>query len=73
MFRPGRLRKRACGLLVLGSFGWLPREDRVAEASERLVLRRNPSWTAANSSGSAGSLPKWAEGDYDVRAFFDRE
>jgi SAM-dependent methyltransferase len=32
------------GRLVLTHLNWLPREDKIAEATERLVLRYNPDW-----------------------------
>ncbi|HNX57734.1 MAG TPA: methyltransferase domain-containing protein [Spirochaetota bacterium] len=45
------------GSLVLMHFNWLPHEDRLAEKTEELVLRHNPSWTGAgyreNRTGAA--------------------
>jgi len=60
----------ADGLLVISYFSWLPRVDSVAAASERLVLRYNPQWSAADYAGDHPPLPSWAEGILDVKAFF---
>ncbi len=58
------------GLLVTSQFSWLPRLDRVAAASEELVLKYNPQWSAADYTGDVPPLPKWAEGIFNVKAFF---
>jgi SAM-dependent methyltransferase len=58
------------GLLVTSHFTWLPRRDRLAAASEELVLKHNPQWSAADYGGQVGPLPKWAEGIFYVKAFF---
>jgi SAM-dependent methyltransferase len=58
------------GLLVTSHFSWLPRLDRIAAASERLVLKYNPQWSAADYTGEVSPLPKWAEGILNVKAFF---
>lgn len=60
----------ADGLLVLSYFSWLPRVDSVAAASEKLVLKHNPQWSAADYAGDHPPLPRWAEGIFDVKAFF---
>ena len=58
------------GLLVVASFSWLPRLDSVAAASEKLVLKYNPQWSAADYVGDHQPLPRWAEGFFKVKAFF---
>ena len=58
------------GLLVVSYFSWLPRVDAIAAASERLVLKHNPQWGAADYAGDHKPLPRWAEGILDVKAFF---
>jgi SAM-dependent methyltransferase len=58
------------GLLVVASFSWLPRLDSVAAASEKLVLKYNPQWSAADYVGDHQPLPRWAEGSLKVKAFF---
>jgi SAM-dependent methyltransferase len=58
------------GLLVISHFSWLPRVDRVAAASEKLVLEYNPQWSSAGYAGDSPPLPRWGEGIFDVKAFF---
>jgi hypothetical protein len=58
------------GLLMTSSFGWLPRQDALARASEELVLRHNPKWSAADESGEIRTMPKWAESDFRLYALF---
>jgi SAM-dependent methyltransferase len=50
------------GRLMVGHFSWLPRLDPIARASEELVLRFNPQWSAADWAGEVPPLPRWAEG-----------
>lgn len=58
------------GLLVISHFSWLPRLDRIAAASEKLVLKYNPQWSSADYAGDSPPLPRWAEGTFDVKAFY---
>jgi SAM-dependent methyltransferase len=58
------------GVLVTSSFGWLPRLDPIAQASEHLVLQHNPKWSAADESGDVRTLPKWAEGNFRLHGMF---
>ena len=58
------------GLLLTSHFGWLPRQDAVAKASEQLVLQFNPKWTAGDLSGDLPLVPKWSEGHFRLRAMF---
>jgi len=58
------------GLLVTSHFCWLPRQDRIARASEQLVLEFNPDWSGADWKGVVPPSPKWAESVFDVRAMF---
>ena len=53
------------GVLLLAHFCWLPREDRVARASEALVLQFNPDWSAADWSGEIPEIPPWAVGRFE--------
>jgi SAM-dependent methyltransferase len=64
-----RVLKRG-GWLVTSHFSWLPRLDEVARASEQLVLKFNPKWSAADWSGRIPPCPDWAEKIFDVRAMF---
>ena len=58
------------GLLVVSGFGWLPRRDDVARASEQLVLQYNPKWSGADMSGELPFMPGWAEADFRLHATF---
>lgn len=63
LLRPG-------GVLVTSHFCWLPREDAIARASEALVLRHNPDWSAADWSGEIPPIPQWAERDFRLVGMF---
>jgi SAM-dependent methyltransferase len=58
------------GVLVTSHFSWLPRQDRIARASEDLVLRYNPKWTGADWAGQIPLMPTWAEGHFELRGMF---
>ena len=58
------------GLLVTSHLIWLPRQDRIAQASERLVLKHNPRWSQADLSGEIPVMPKWSEGHFRLHAMF---
>lgn len=58
------------GLLVTSHFCWLPREDDIARQSEALILKYNPQWTAGDWSGVIPVSPKWAEGQFKIKAMF---
>ncbi|MGE0527955.1 MAG: class I SAM-dependent methyltransferase [Bdellovibrionales bacterium] len=61
---------RSEGLLVTSHLSWLPREDEIARATESLVLKFNPQWTAGNFSGVIPPFPHWAEKHFRLRAMF---
>lgn len=63
LLRPG-------GVLVTSHFCWLPRRDRIARASEELVLQFNPDWTAADWAGEIPAIPRWAEGHFRLVDMF---
>ena len=58
------------GVLVTSHFSWLPRLDEVALRTERLILKYNQQWTAANYSGEVPEFPSWAEGHFRLKNFF---
>ena len=58
------------GRLMTCHISWLPRLDPIARASEELVLKHNPRWTAADWSGQIPVQPKWSGEDFDVAAMF---
>jgi SAM-dependent methyltransferase len=69
------------GVLVTSHFSWLPRLDPVAKASEALILKYNPQWSAADWSGEIPSrvepvVPGLAQRAlfwYDEEVAFTRE
>jgi ubiquinone/menaquinone biosynthesis C-methylase UbiE len=64
-----RLLKRG-GLLMTSHLSWLPRQDSIAHASETLVLKHNPKWSAADFSGDVPVMRQWAEGHFHLHAMF---
>jgi len=58
------------GLLMVCNLLWLPRMDPVARASEALVLKHNPDWSAANESGDMPLTPAWSQGLVRLHAMF---
>jgi SAM-dependent methyltransferase len=63
LLRPG-------GVLVTAHLCWLPRQDRIARASEELVLRHNPHWGAADWPGVIPPIPPWAVGEFNLVGMF---
>ena len=61
---------KSSGKLMTSHFGWLPLEDPIVQASERLVLKHNPKWKGADWSGEVPFLQKWAIGHFRVQAMF---
>ena len=51
------------GVLVISHFSWLPRIDKIAQASEALILEHNPNWSASDYSGHTApaypGLDRW--------------
>ncbi len=58
------------GVLVTSHFSWLPRLDPVARASEGLILKYNPQWSAGDWSGELPSVVEPAAGGLTQRALF---
>jgi len=58
------------GRLVTCHFSYLPRLDEVARETERLILKYNPEWTAADLAQEIPACPEWAEDALIVRAMF---
>jgi cyclopropane fatty-acyl-phospholipid synthase-like methyltransferase len=52
------------GKLVLTYLSWLPRKDRIARASEQLILRYNPHWSDADFPGSRTIQHAWSRQDF---------
>jgi len=45
---------------------WLPDEDKIASASENLVLKYNPTWTGAGMKRSKQEIPEWSNELFEV-------
>ena len=58
------------GRLVTSHFNWLPRIDGIAGASEKLILKFNPSWLAADFDGAVAPVPDWTPTDVVLEGFF---
>jgi SAM-dependent methyltransferase len=63
LLRPG-------GVLVTTHFSWLPRFDPIARASEQLVRKYNPAWSAFDWSGDIPAVPEWSVGRFSVAGMF---
>ncbi len=61
---------RPDGVLVTSHFCWLPRRDPIAAASEALVLKFNPNWSAADWPGLIPPIPSWATGRFELKGMF---
>lgn len=74
LLRPG-------GKVVIAFFQWLPLEDKISGATERLVLKHNPDWSAHSLKGHASQFEDWFLKDfrqtallvYDEDLHFTRE
>ena len=62
LLRPG-------GKLVTSHFSWLARHDPIAHATEQLVRKHNPAWSAFGWSGEIPSVPDWARESYSSGRF----
>jgi SAM-dependent methyltransferase len=63
MLRPG-------GVLVISHFSWMPFLDPIAKASEELILKHNPSWSAHSYKGEIPpEIPSFKD-DFNVSGFF---
>lgn len=58
------------GMLCTSHFSWLPRLDSTAKASEELILKHNPQWTASDFSGDIPEFPEWARREMKLKGFF---
>jgi len=58
------------GVLVTSHFSWLPLLDPIAAASEKLILKFNPNWTAHSFSGVIPEIPYALGNDFNVKHAF---
>ncbi len=56
------------GKIVITFFQWLPLEDPISGATEKLVLKHNPDWTAYSLKGHAGQFEDWFAKDFKQTA-----
>ena len=69
------------GRILILYMAWLPYEDRIAEASEKLVLKYNPDWTGAGETMHPVFVPDCFyekfelinHGEYKLNVHFTRE
>lgn len=69
------------GKIVTTFFQWLPLEDTISGATEKLVLKYNPHWTAHSLKGHVNQFEDWFQKDfkqtallvYDEDILFTRE
>ncbi len=54
------------GRLLLLYMAWLPLEDKIAGASEKLVLKYSPNWSGANETVHKIAFPKEYESYFDL-------
>lgn len=52
------------GKIVIAFFQWLPLEDPISGATERLVLKHNPDWTAHSLKGDVEQFEEWFLKDF---------
>lgn len=55
------------GHLCVLWMAWLPDEDKIASASENLVLKYNPSWTGAGTKRSEQDIPEWSKALFEIK------
>lgn len=55
---------RSGGKVVIAFFQWLPLEDPISGATEKLVLKHNPDWTAHSLKGHVNQFEGWFKNDF---------
>ena len=55
------------GVFSTSHLCWLPLEDEIAGKTEELILKHNPSWSAAGYSGEVPEFPEWAAKDFKLK------
>lgn len=61
LLRPG-------GKVVIAFFQWLPLEDKISGATEKLVLKHNPDWNAHSLKGHVNQFEDWFVKDFKQTA-----
>ena len=63
LLRPG-------GVLATSHFSWLALLDPIAHATEQLVRKHNPAWSAFGWDGEIPSIPDWSVEAFKVQGMF---
>jgi len=58
------------GVLVTSHFSWMPLLDKTAFATEQLILKHNPSWSAHSYRGEIPPIQPGLEKDFKLKGFF---
>lgn len=53
------------GHLLVGYLSWLPFEDKIAEESEKLILKYNPDWSGAGETRRSAFVPECYKKDFE--------
>lgn len=56
------------GKFVMAFFQWLPLEDKISGATEKLVLKHNPDWNAHSLKGHVNQFEDWFMKDFKQTA-----
>ncbi len=66
---------RPNGKVVIAFFHWLPLEDPISGATEKLVLKHNPDWSAHSLKGQVNQFEDWFTSDFKQTALlvYDEE
>lgn len=54
------------GHILVGYMAWLPFEDKIAEESEKLILKYNPNWSGAGETRRLVELSEVYKKDFDI-------
>lgn len=58
------------GKLMVSHFSWLPYKGGIANESEKLILKYNPSWSAAGYQGIVPVIPSWSMNHFNLETLF---
>ncbi len=58
------------GVLITSHFSWLPLDDKIAHATEQLILKHNPNWTAHSYNGLIPAIPYGLGNSFSVEDYF---
>ncbi|MEM9243041.1 MAG: class I SAM-dependent methyltransferase [Pseudomonadota bacterium] len=58
------------GLFMVSHFSWLPLLDKIAEATEQLILKHNPNWTGHSYAGNIPPINVIFQSDFKLKGYF---